>query len=176
MPIPPFDKQGNLQVGSVVNPSGAHNTAVVASMAEIHARFVDGKPEVGNPTRKQIWDGWQRHRQDVRALGLPFVTLVNGSFLTTKPDPGDVDIVLLFDGPASDRLSPKQRALFKALIEGKAVKKTHHCDAYGVPIYPFGVLGCIPFMRLLAYWTRCFGHDKSTKAEKAFLLVTEAVK
>jgi hypothetical protein len=76
--LPPFDESGNL-------PRGIHR----ASIEEIVDRFGHGSPEREVEIRELVdliaWAG----RNGVRRL------IINGSFVTEKRDPNDVDIVLL---------------------------------------------------------------------------------
>jgi hypothetical protein len=77
MPIPPFQDEGLL-------PPGLH----LADMDEIAERF--GKTP---PRRKELFE---RLRVFVELAGHcgALRMFVNGSFITAKPEPGDVDVVI----------------------------------------------------------------------------------
>ena len=86
--LPPFDKSGNL-------PRGIHR----ASIEEIVDRFGHGSPEREVEIRELVdLIAWAR-RNGVRGL------IINGSFVTEKRDPNDVDVVLLL--PQDERLQEK---------------------------------------------------------------------
>ena len=76
--LPPFDESGNL-------PGGIHP----ASIEEIVSRFGHGSPEREVEVRELLQlVAWARGH-GVRRL------IVNGSFVTDKREPNDVDVVLL---------------------------------------------------------------------------------
>ncbi|MFL6801341.1 MAG: DUF6932 family protein, partial [Sphingomicrobium sp.] len=64
-------------------------------LADVQSRFVDSFAT--SKTRIDIWSGWQRHRADFEKLGIRFGTLIGGSFTTTKIDPNDVDLCIIFE-------------------------------------------------------------------------------
>ena len=76
--LPPFDESGNL-------PRGIHRS----SIEEIVDRFGHGSPEREVEIRELMeLIAWAK-QHDVRRL------IINGSFVTEKRDPNDVDVVLL---------------------------------------------------------------------------------
>jgi hypothetical protein len=76
--LPPFDESGNL-------PRGVHR----ASIEEVVSRFGHGSPEREVEARELVQlVAWAR-RRGVRRL------IINGSFVTDKREPNDVDVVLL---------------------------------------------------------------------------------
>ena len=97
--IPDFDEStGHLPVGRY------H-----ATLAEVHARFVDHPDFTDSPTRQAVWDGfiaymaaWQRLDDDLAAyLGgkrLVMTTWLAGSFVSPKLDPGNLDLTVIIDG------------------------------------------------------------------------------
>jgi len=76
--LPPFDDFGNL-------PPGIH----ASSMAELVARFGIGSEERGAEISELVQFIKAAKTAGVRRL------LVNGSFVTAKPSPNDVDVVFL---------------------------------------------------------------------------------
>lgn len=83
--IPPLNEHGYL-------PPGVHQ----ATVEEIAARFGAGTPERQELMQSLRWLVEMCKRDDVARL------VVNGSFVTSKPDPADVDCVLL-GGPTFGR-------------------------------------------------------------------------
>src|SRR5450432_1398946 len=80
MPIPRLDREGFL-------PVGVH----VCNLEEIGSRF--GK---FNQTDRRValFERLERLVAEVRATGLVQAVIVDGSFVTIKPAPQDVDIIL----------------------------------------------------------------------------------
>jgi hypothetical protein len=87
--LPPFDVNGNL-------PAGIHRCTI----DELRARFGSGSEERVTEISELLQFIEAARRAGVRRL------LVNGSFVTAKPAPNDVDVVVL-PGPGYPRQGPK---------------------------------------------------------------------
>jgi hypothetical protein len=62
---------------------------------------------------------------------------LNGSFLTEKIDPADVDLVALIPARFYDNGTDAQRALIDWLTSTENQPRTQfHCDTHAEPIYP----------------------------------------
>ncbi len=79
MPIPAFDSRGDLPVG--VYP---------ATLAEVIARFGHGTPQ-----RELVTSRLVRIYELAQRTGKLQRFIIFGSYVTTKPEPNDVDIVLI---------------------------------------------------------------------------------
>jgi hypothetical protein len=79
MPLPAFDSRGDL-------PVGVHR----ATLAEVTARFGHGTPQREFVTSRlvRVYELAQRTRKLERFI-------IFGSYVTTKSDPNDVDIILV---------------------------------------------------------------------------------
>lgn len=80
-----------------------------ATLAEIHGRFVSHPDFAKSSTRQAVWDGfiaymtaWRRLEDELAAyLGgerLVMTTWLAGSFVSRKPDPGNLDLTIFVDG------------------------------------------------------------------------------
>ena len=167
MPIPPFDIHGNLAVGDLF-ADGEHYSLAHVSLREIHDRFVAG----ASARRKRIWSGWMHHRSEIERLGIRYATIVDGSFTTTKPEPEDVDLCILYDAEEVERLQPPTRSEFLRLVAGPSCKWDYFCDAYGLGVWPFRDQLFTLTLDRISYWTRAFGIDRQGR-QKSFLFVTE---
>jgi hypothetical protein len=87
--LPPFDDHGNL-------PAGIH----LCTIEELAARFGNGSEERATEISELLQFIDAAQRAGVRRL------LVNGSFVTAKLAPNDVDVVLL-PGPGYPRQGPR---------------------------------------------------------------------
>jgi hypothetical protein len=81
MPLPAFDEDGNL-------PPGVHR----ASLAEALQLFGQGSAQ-----RRAVASRLERIYRLAVSTGKVARFVVFGSFVTTKPDPNDVDVVLLME-------------------------------------------------------------------------------
>jgi hypothetical protein len=79
MPLPDFSNQGEL-------PTGAHQ----ATMDEIIARFGSGTPQRQAARARLV-----RIYKLIKATGKLERLIIFGSYITTKPNPNDVDLVLI---------------------------------------------------------------------------------
>ncbi len=171
--IPPFDRHGNLPVGDLFQSGAQRLTLVDATLRDVHDRFVTGFPS--SKTRSRIWDGWMRHRQDLDEFGIPFATMVNGSFVTAAADPRDVDVCLVMEAESINRLEASDRSRFEALrklTDTSYTKPSYLCDTYLLRMYPMGSPRFPLVPRGFTYWARVFGNDRRNRP-KNFLLVTE---
>ncbi|HET7234567.1 MAG TPA: hypothetical protein VFJ16_31435 [Longimicrobium sp.] len=171
--IPPFDKHGNLPVGDLFQSGAQRLTLLDVTLQDVHDRFVAQFPK--SNTRPGIWDGWMRHRQDLDAFGIPYATMVNGSFVTMKEDPGDVDICLVMEADSINQLEASDRGQFEALrklTDTSYTKLLYLCDTYLLRLYPMSSPRFPLVPRGFTYWARVFGTDRRNRP-KNFLLVTQ---
>ena len=76
---------------------------------------------------------------------------IDGSFVTEKEAPSDVDVVVFHDPPEVNRLSANRKATLDLLFMDRQVTKLrYHTDAFFIP-------NDDPDARM--YWRGCFGFD-----------------
>jgi hypothetical protein len=172
--LPAFDAHGNLPPkdlfpGATVQRQGA--VVLPASLAEMYARYVAAYNS--SKSRPAIWDGWMEHRRAIEALGITYATLVNGSFITNRLDPGDVDLCYLVDAADVNALTGPNQAAFRTLFDVAHCKKTYRCDPYSVSAYPLTHFRFQTMINSITYWSNVFGVDRRGRA-KSFVIVTEA--
>jgi predicted nucleotidyltransferase len=81
MPIPNFNEQGLL-------PPGIYD----CSLEEIGERFGTFQ---STDLRPRLYEKLQAFLQQVRSTNLVIVVIVNGSFVTGKADPNDIDLIIV---------------------------------------------------------------------------------
>jgi hypothetical protein len=81
MPIPPLDDEGFL-------PPGIHD----CTLEEVGERFGTLR---GSERRGRLFARLQDYVRDLRRTGLAIALLIDGSFVTGRPDPNDIDLVLV---------------------------------------------------------------------------------
>lgn len=79
--IPPFDENGWLPVG-----------IFECTLAEAAARF--GQYQISD-RRPRLWARFTEFMGEAKASDLVEAVLLDGSFVTAKPDPNDIDLVLV---------------------------------------------------------------------------------
>jgi hypothetical protein len=138
------------------------------SPAEIEAAFVTSFPF--SSTRKPILAGYLKHAAEVQAIVGSFQEFLDGSFVTNKNDPGDVDLVVLIDGDLVDNLPSADKDKLRLLISGPITKASHFCDAYFCPVYPSHHHAFASARTTRKYWMGEFGFDRQD-APKGIVLV-----
>ncbi len=126
-------------------------------MDELYRVCVDGFPL--SATRKAIFENLL---EVVRALAKNAIAgdlWVDGSFVTSKFNPRDVDVVLCVSSDLYDNCSSEQRAVFD-WIESERLHTDYRCDGYisiewpvGHPLHGEGI-------ETREYWRRLFGHTR----------------
>ena len=81
MPIPPFEKSGLL-------PQGVHS----CTLEEIKARFGSFQ---ANDRRPHLFAGLEAFVAEARRSQIVRAIVVDGSFVTAKPAPNDIDLVIV---------------------------------------------------------------------------------
>lgn len=111
-------------------PVGKHRVTV----DEFREHFVDAFPE--SRTRSRLFRRWERHREALASI-LPIKTQwIDGSYVTNKLDPEDVDLVTVMDGLAFEALAPALQDMAGALLGGNKTKVIWGVDSYPLFEYP----------------------------------------
>jgi hypothetical protein len=111
-------------------------------------------PFPGSASRPQLVSGLSALLAELRSFGLTGELWIDGSFLTEKLDPADVDLVWKPD-PNCVAAYVANQGRIDQLFSGGGAKALHRCDAYMVDPSD---------MPMLAYWRGTFGfaHDQTT--------------
>ena len=118
-----------------------------------------------NPHRRTLLSGFIRYREHLRSIGLASSTIqwVGGSFVETKPEPSDIDVLTLF---FPTQPAPKDRTPWLQAFGGPSMKQPFFCDAYGVQVNPGP-----PVLQVLAYWLGLLSHRRITEEWKGMLMI-----
>jgi len=138
-------------------PPGIHEM----SAEEIKQVFVTAFN--ASTSRPIIYQGYDKHSADLKTLGIDVEELVGGSFISTKPEPSDIDLVCFMDANAVDNLPPEHQLLLEALTAGPVTKQTHHCDAYYCPTLPETDPLYQRVRTARKYWMGEFGFDRQDR-------------
>ena len=127
--IPPFNKHGVL-------PEGVYG----CREDHLRARFVEEFPD--SKTRKVILAGFLDWRSHVAKIVHAATQWIDGSFVTSKLNPGDIDVVTFCDADYLNKATPQQQQAIKALLgadeDTKSLYSTHtFLIASCAPEHPF---------------------------------------
>jgi hypothetical protein len=112
-------------------------------------------------TREVICGGFLKLRAEITKLGISATQWVDGSFVESKLDPGDVDVVSFCDYDALNGLVvPAQQAIVQLANGGEATKASFQTHTFLVP-------SCSPshayhpvFEAYRSYWRTWFGKTR----------------
>lgn len=142
-------------------PPGRHTL----DEATFEATFVDGFPN--SKTRGRLFTRWRRHREALASLIAIETQWIDGSYVTSKEDPGDIDLVTIIDGPTYDALPAPMQHMVEALLAGKRTKAVWGMDSFPIVRYPVGHPGHPLEVTNLAtwhdFWSKVRTDDTATK-------------
>jgi uncharacterized protein DUF6932 len=134
-------------------PVGFHRLSV----ADVEQVCVDLFP-ISN-TRRPIMDGLAQFLQRVLDAKILGEMWTNGSFLTEKIDPSDVDIIVRIDADAIyDHGTAEQRDAIDWVIANQ--KATLKCDSYVLMEYPAGHPLHVEGQWWYSWWHRQWGFSR----------------
>lgn len=143
------------------------------TLEELEDNFVKAFP--GSATRADIMRGYVRHQAELGALRISVTQFVDGSFVTSKLNPGDVDLVCFMEQEEVDRLPREEQLKLEKLVSGPATKDEYCCDAYFAPVVPKTHPKFNECHRNRTYWLGEFGFDREDRPKGiAVLTIPEA--
>lgn len=140
-------------------PAGFFET----SLEELQIHCVDPFPD--SDRRKALYAGAVVYFQQLSNIGCDLEIWIDGSFVTQKPEPDDIDVVVVMDPAQVDRLSPEKAAALEALADTNTVK-----TRFGLHV--FFVAG--NSRDGLAYWRGLFGYQRDGRTPKGMALIKVA--
>jgi hypothetical protein len=143
----------------------------LVTIEEFKQHFVESFD--GSTARGRLFTRWVRHREALISV-IPIMSQwVNGSYVTSKIDPGDIDVVSLIDGPTYDGLAPGLQSMAGALLAGRGTQAHWGIDSYAVPVYPEGHSLHKATLKAYAYWDNQWQRVKGDiQGTKGYLEVT----
>jgi hypothetical protein len=112
MPIPPFDPDGFL-------PAGVHD----GTLEELKLRFGAFQ---GSDRPPKLWSKLASFVNDAKASGLVRELVVDGSFVTVKPDPDDIDLILVV--PVNHDFSAELKPVEYEVLSKRRVRQKYGFD------------------------------------------------
>lgn len=112
MPIPALDPDGFL-------PAGLHD----ATLDELKVRFGSFQ---GSDRRPQLWARLLAFVSEAKASGLVHAIIVDGSFVTAKPDPNDIDLIVIV--PPGHDFSTDLNPTEYSVLSKRQVHRRHGFD------------------------------------------------
>jgi hypothetical protein len=131
-----------------------------ATVDEVRAALVESFP--GSVRRPRIMQAYVTHCGEWCSLvgREPREQWMDGSFATTKAEPGDVDLVTFIPVAAIGELGLAEREAVYAAFLGRATPPTALCHAFYAPVVPPSSPRYHTAQRHRHYWQGVFGHQR----------------
>lgn len=105
------------------------------TLPELKARCVGSFQEAARVHRSSRYYAFEDLYQRILVAGLRCTIFVDGSFMTEKPHPDDVDVIVTVDADAAAELNPEQRQLMVDLNNPSFIKNV---QIWAGTAYPLG--------------------------------------
>lgn len=140
------------------------NDRIVLSLEEFEVFFVNDFEE--NDRRKELFSSYKAYISAFQDEITPnFVQWLDGSFLTKKTAPRDLDFVTLLDFGIANEKSELLRSKFL----NKASEQFFGMDAYLVEVFPETNRNHFTTKSDLAYWNSWFSRTSENRTGKSHL-------
>jgi hypothetical protein len=152
MPVPEFVTAPNERVSLL--PDGVY----FCDATELYAAFVRTFPT--SRTRTRIWAGFQELMRQPVMLLMDGTLWVDGSFVTGKLDPNDVDVVLFATAAALNDLSAESRSELRRLQDADWSQPRFRTHLFVVAVHAAGDARSAVFEALRCYWREWWGRTR----------------
>lgn len=137
-----FDEKGNLHPYSIIN----------LDLETFQKVFVTQHEH--SVTRKRLFENYQVYTNDlIKIISRPFFQWIDGSFVTKKLNPGDIDVVTFVDY----QVFKERRLLF---MDRQNLKATQGIDSYFVRLFPVGHPDHFITQFNMIEWQELFGYSR----------------
>ncbi len=143
-------------------PQGFHQL----SLTDIESACV--APFELSQTRKHLMAALQLVVEQLNDKGISGVIWLDGSFVTKKISPSDIDFILVAESRVYDEATEEQRDVLDGLTDGEMWKPPLLCDTNAAYIDPPDQQGT---SNVLEYWTNRFGFSLVNRTQKGIVVI-----
>lgn len=123
-------------------------------------------------TRREIMTGFRAVVERIVRCGIEGELWVNGSFLTEKIDPADIDLCAMIPSRFYDFGTEDQRIVIDWLISSEnEPKRRFHCDTNADLVYPETSPDYYLCGPMFDHWRRIFGTSVKTSEPKGIAVL-----
>jgi hypothetical protein len=142
------------------------------SIQQIKALCVEGFPL--SRTRADMMAAFELVYEQTQALQLHGEFWLDGSFLTHKIEPTDIDFVLFVAALFYDSGTPQQKAFLDWLINKEDdPRKSFHCDTDVVLVYEESHIEHGHYLQIARHWKdEVYGYSVTTREPKGIVVVS----
>jgi hypothetical protein len=141
-------------------PPGLHPS----TLEELQDRCVDAFKL--SKTRANLMASFRTLAEILASAGVKCTLWLNGSFVTEKIDPSDIDFVAVVDSRLYDAGTAEQKQILDGLVDGELWKAPFLCDTNVAYVDPPEYAGSSD---VLAYWRRRFGFSRLHQTPKGIV-------
>ncbi len=128
------------------------------TVVEFEDFFVKSFPN--STTRKQLFENYLTYVEDFKTMLSPnFTQWIDGSFVTRKTNPRDIDLVTLLDFRTDIE---KEQTIAERFVNRNAIK-IYGVDAYTLTVFPDGHRQNVQIISDMLYWNYWFGRSWSNR-------------
>jgi hypothetical protein len=133
------------------------------SESKFKEEFVDPFDEDSN--RKKLYEGFVSYNKDLKSLlgNYQYTQWVDGSFVSTKINPKDIDLVSLIDHKLVEKFESELQKFVK-----KEGKNRYGIDGYILRIYPKDHPKFVRTKSDLIYWENWFSKSRMSRRKQRF--------
>lgn len=142
-------------------PQGFHP----ATLRELQILCVEDFPL--SSTRAELLNAFYVVFECLREADVDGVIWLDGSFVTEKINPTDMDFILVVKSEFVDKANERQEALMDSLYHGNLWESSFRCDTSVLPIFP--ETGASD--GAIAFWRLRFGFSKEHQTPKGIVVV-----
>ncbi len=133
------------------------------TLEEFKTTFIDAfEPD---STRSEIFKNYLLYVEDFKEeISTVFMHWVNGSFVSNKQNPNDIDFVTILD----HKIYESKREIIDTKYRLKGAKERYGVDAYTVELFPEGHPKYLNCQSDLVYWDNWFSKTKLDWRKRKF--------
>lgn len=139
-------------------------------MAEIEQRFVNTFPT--SVTRRLLLGGWRSQTEELSSIVQIDCEWIDGSFVTTKRDPRDIDMTIFILMESWRKLDNASRQKVASLTQGPEPKIRFGCDSYLVLVPEDGDSLEATYLLWRGYWDRQWSRGR-TGSPKGYIEIRD---
>lgn len=145
-----FDEQGNL----------FPHEKIELTLSEFETMFVRS---FNNERRNELFNSYISFISDLSSLVTTrFIQWVDGSFVTSKSTPNDIDLLTIIDFKTFE----SKEKLIHDRFRLQGAKEKYGIDAYTIRAYPLEHRNHFLYHSDMLYWYNWFGHTKRSRTGK----------
>lgn len=144
--IPEFNEDGKLPPG-----------IIKTKMSEFKDRFVIGK----SPKRLELFKKYKEYARLLKSANIGTVQWIDGSYTTSKPEPGDIDLITHVDINDLEQDDELYQTVLRLASkeESERIHSLLSCHTFFITMRPKGHADYQKYVDVYNYWFDTFGHD-----------------